>query len=1012
MDPSTWFRSFLATCLLLSSASFISAEPIDFNRDVRPILSDRCFFSHGPDGQNRKAGLRLDVREDALKLTDSGLAAISPGNPEKSEIIARIASSDPDDVMPPPETKISLTTAEKETLTQWIKEGANYDDHWSFRPLAEIVVPKVDSNVRVRTDIDRFVQARLEAQSWELGEDASKERLIRRVTFDLTGLPPTPSEVDAFLADTEPKAYERLVERLFESEHHGERLAAEWMDVARYSDSYGYQVDRDRQVWPWRDWVIQAFNENLPYDDFITWQLAGDLLPNASKDQILATTFNRLHSQKVEGGSVPEEFRIEYVADRTHTFGTAFLGLTLECSRCHDHKYDPISQKEYYQFSSFFANIDEAGLYAYFNNSVPTPTLLLPNEKQEREIAANAAAISVAEATLFAAEPTSVEALSGQIGHFTFDERVDGKLPNQYKPDKPATSSNANKLISGKRGQAISLTGDDAVNLKLGNFSRNQPFSLAWWMKASELAERAVIVHRSRAWTDAASRGYEVLLENGHLRWSLIHFWPGNAISVRSTTLIAPDTWVHVSVTSDGSSRADGLKIYVDGKISTVEVVRDELTKNITGGGGDEIALGERFRDRGFRGGTIDDFRVFERAITRDEVAYLSGQAEKPSTVKVQGTEAQRNALKELRDQRSKLIDPIQEIMVMKETAQPRQSYLLARGAYDARTDPVSPETPEALPPMDSGLPKNRLGLAQWLTSPNQPLTARVTVNRYWQMLFGKGLVATPEDFGSQASAPTHPKLLDWLAYEFIQSDWDVRDLIRQMVLSQTYRQTSKASPELQAKDPENVWLARAPRYRLAAEMIRDNALAVSGLLVGQLGGRSVKPYEVAASFKPVAHAKDAGLYRRSLYTYWKRTSPAPVMIALDAPKRDVCAVKRANTATPLQAFVYLNDPQAIEAARSLATKLLEKHADNQETLFTEMFRRMTSRQPKSAEIRVLESMFTEQQDYFSSHPKEAKAYLETGEAPLAKDLPLPKLAAITVVANSLMAYDDCIMKR
>ncbi len=990
----------------------MQAEPIDFNRDVRPILSDRCFHCHGPDGGKRKAGLRLDIREDAQKLTDSGLAAIAPEHPDKSEVIVRILSTDPDELMPPPDRNHGLTPAEKETLQLWIREGAVYDEHWSFSRLEEIPVPSVNEDSPVRTDIDRFVQARLEEQSWTLGEDASKERLIRRVTFDITGLPPTTSEIDIFLANTEVDAYERLVERLLKSKHHGERLAAEWMDVARYSDSFGYQVDRDRQVWPWRDWVIRAFNENLPYDDFITWQLAGDLLPNATKDQILATTFNRLHSQKVEGGSVPEEFRIEYVADRTHTFGTAFLGLTLECSRCHDHKYDPLTQKEYYQFSSFFANIDEAGLYAYFNNSIPTPTLLLPSEEQDRDIKASAAAISLAESEVFAAEPTPIETLSGQIGHFTFDERVDGKLPNEAKPETPAESSKANKLASGKHGQAIRLTGDDAVNLKLGNFSRNQPFTLAWWMQASELSERAVVAHRSRAWTDAASRGYEVLLENGHLRWSLIHFWPGNAISIRAVDPLPLDSWVHVSVTSDGSSRADGLQIFIDGKESAVEMIRDQLTKNITGGGGDEIALGQRFRDRGFRGGMIDDFRVFERAITRNEVAYLSGQAEKPGTATAPGSEAQRIALKELLDQRSKLVDPIQEIMVMKETAQPRQSYLLARGAYDARAETVESDTPKALPPMDPSMPKNRLGLAQWLTDPNQPLTARVTVNRYWQMFFGKGLVATPEDFGSQASSPTHPKLLDWLAHEFVQNDWDLRRLIRQMVLSQTYRQSSKASPELQSKDPENVWLARAPRYRLAAEMIRDNALSVSGLLVNQLGGPSVKPYEVAASFKPVAHAKDAGLYRRSLYTYWKRTSPAPVMIALDAPKRDVCTVKRANTATPLQAFVYLNDPQAIEAARSMASDLLSKHDDDRKRLFAEMFRRMTSRKPKPAEVNVLEAMFKEQLTYFTDHPDEAKAYLETGEAPLAKDAPLPKLAAVTVVANSLMAYDDCVMKR
>ena len=867
---------------------------------------------------------------------------------------------------------------------------------------------------RLRNEIDRFVRARLEEKGWQLREEASKARHIRRVTFDLTGLPPTPEEIDAFLSDNSPQAYERLVDRLLSSKRYGERMAVEWLDVARYSDSYGYQVDRDRYVWPWRDWVVGAFNDNLPYDQFITWQLAGDLLPDPTRDQLLATTFNRLHSQKVEGGSVPEEFRVEYVADRTHTFGTAFLGLTLECSRCHDHKFDPISQREYYQFFAFFANIDEAGLYSYFTNSIPTPALLLPDEVQAGGLKEIEDAIALAERRLAAEGEHLVPALSGEIGHFTFDRRVDGKFPNEANAKVPAESSRANALVKGRQGQALRLTGDDAVNLKLGNFTRNQPFSVTWWMQTPDVKERAVIWHRSRAWTDAASRGFEVLLDKGRLRWSLIHFWPGNAISVRSIDVLPVSAWVHAAVTYDGSSRADGLRIFLDGREATVEIFRDHLRKNITGGGGDHIAIGQRFRDRGFTGGLVDEMRVFQRCLTREEIAMLSGHHTGELTeVTLAGTAEARARLKSLREERSALVDPIQEIMIMRETAQRRESHLLARGAYDARKDRVDPQTPAILPPMQQDFPRNRLGLARWLTDRQQPLTARVTVNRYWQLFFGKGLVATPEDFGSQGSPPTHPALLDWLACDFVHRGWDLKALVKGMVTSQTYRQRSTASPELLAGDPQNVWLARARRYRLPAEMIRDNMLAASGLLVDHLGGPPAKPYEVSASFKPMPHATDHGLYRRSLYTYWKRTSPAPVMIALDAPKRDVCMVKRAITATPLQAFVYLNDPQAIEAARTLAARVLDKRGGAPEdALLTEVFRRMTSRVPGPRELGVLTSMLEEQRAHFAGRRDEAKAYLGTGASPVAPGHDVATLAALTVVANSLMAYDDCVMKR
>ncbi len=1004
--------------VLLSSLFLLplSLSAIDFNQHIRPILSDRCFHCHGPDSNDRKAGLRLDVREAAMNETESGLKAIEPGNAAKSEIIRRILSEDPDEVMPPPKSKLSLTKAERDTLVAWVDAGAEYAGHWAFESISKPVVPKVKHQEVIENPIDAFIQARLEKEDWSLASEAGRERLIRRVTFDITGLPPTPEEVNRFLADTSPNAFEDLVRALLKREAYGERMAAEWMDVARYSDSYGYQVDRDRYVWPWRDWVIEAFNDNLPYDQFVTWQLAGDLLPNPTREQRLATTFNRLHSQKVEGGSVPEEFRIEYVADRAHTFGTAFLGLTLECSRCHDHKYDPLSQKEYYQLSSFFANIDEAGLYSYFTPAIPTPNMLLTTEEQEVKLAELEAKISIAETKLESSTAPKKQLPVGQIAHFTFDEREDGKFVNAKDAEKPASASGANVSVPGRYGNAVQLTGDDAVNLKQGNFTRNDPFSIALWLKAPAFKERMVVLHRSRAWTDAASRGYEMLLMNGRVRWSLIHFWPGNAISVETTEPIHKDAWTHVGLTYDGSSRADGVAVYVNGEPVKVEIVRDNLYKNITGGGGDHIALGQRFRDIGFTKGLIDELRVFNRELQPEEMALICRLDEVSLSTPILTEQQDHQTLIEnllaLRKARSELADGIQEIMVMDELPTPRQSYLLARGAYDARSEPVASDTPATLPPMKADHPRNRLGLAQWLTDADHPLLARVTVNRYWQMFFGKGLVGTPEDFGSQGALPTHPELLDWLAADFMEHGWNVKRLVKTMVLSRAYRQQSIASPDQETKDPGNELLARAPRYRLPAEMIRDNALAVGDLLVKKVGGAPTKPYEVAVSFKPVEHEKGEGLYRRSLYTYWKRTSPAPVMIALDAPKRDVCMVKRERTSTPIQAFVFLNDPQFVEAARELAANLIKHYGEDYQKLLPDLFLRLTSRHPQKKEMNVLTSLLDDQLAHFRLHPDEAVMYLKNGNREPSEDVDSIQHAAIASVANALMSYDECVMKR
>ena len=1018
----------IVVCLVMSR-SLVAAEPatIDFDLHVKPILSDRCFKCHGPDEGSREANVRLDLKSTAFAAlaSDESIHVIKAGDPKQSALYRRIASDDPDLVMPPADSKLELKPAEVETIRRWIEQGATWKNHWSFEPVRQIEVPQVRDSAEVK-NIDRFILRKIENANRQWNPTAEKHTLIRRVTFDLTGLPPTLKEVDDFLADESNDAYARVVDRLLASQQYGEHMTATWLDTARYSDTYGYQVDRDRHVWPWRDWVIHAFNDNKSYDQFITEQIAGDLLPDATDDQILATAFNRLHPQKVEGGSVPEEFRTEYVADRSQTFATAFLGLTMECCRCHDHKYDPLSQREYYQMFAFFNTIDEAGLYSYFTPSVPTPTLRVSDANQKQQLAMLQAAVVTAEKELSAVTATETDArkrlaeLIPKNGELIPDQVAHLDFEKQRGP---------NRAVEGKVGKAIELTGDDGIDVGVGNFKRYEPFSVAFWMKTPDTKERAVIFHRSRAWTDAGSRGYQLLLEDGRLSASLIHFWPGNAIRVRTIKPVAKNKWLHVAMTYDGSSTAAGLKIFVNGEFAEQETVRDNLYKHITGGGGDKITIGQRFRDLGFKNGQVDEFKVYKRELVPIEVADLhSGQslkaaafeksrspqrittwflstASKPYKAALEKLTAARKAVAEHQDK-------LTEIMVMQEMVRPRTTRILNRGAYDAPGDEVVAATPSVLSPFPKDTPNNRLGLAKWLTDPAHPLTARVAVNRFWQQCFGEGLVRTPEDFGTQGARPTHPELLDWLANDFVQNKWNVKRLLKQIVMSHTYQQSSAVNSEMLAIDPENNLLARAPRFRLSAEMLRDNALSVSGLLKTNIGGPPAKPYDLEVSFKPVKRATGDGLYRRSVYTYWKRTGPAPVMMSLDASKRDVCRVKRERTSSPLQAFVLLNGPQFVEASRALSAKLLQTHGEKTDAALNEMFRTLTSRKPTSEEISVLYKLFDQQAKRFKSSPKQADEYLKTGDTKTDDDVSKIRLAALTVVANTLMNFDESVMKR
>ncbi len=1039
----------LAALAPIAQGAGPAPEPkVDFHFQVRPILSDKCFKCHGPDTSNRKAGLRLDIKEGAFGESESGEIPVVPGKPGQSELLRRITSDDESEQMPPRSVDQALSPAEIAILRRWIEQGADWQPHWSFLPPVARPVPAVKDDSWPRGPIDRFVLARLESEGLKPSPEADRERLIRRVTFDLTGLPPTLAEVDAFLADRAPGAYERLVDRLLASPRLGERMAVDWLDLARYADTYGYQADRYRATWPWRDWVVRAFNQDLPYDKFVTWQIAGDLQPNATREQILATAFNRHHRQTNEGGSIEEEFRAEYVSDRTNTFATAFLGLTFECARCHNHKYDAISQKEFYQISAFFSNIDEFGLYSHFTDATPTPTLSLTTPDRDRALTEAGARVRAAEDRLvrlvdsaetrarFETWWTSPKrprdpVMTGLIGDFPLDAIERGKVINRADPKKSGSTSENPRMDEGRVGSGLRFNGENNVTLPLGNFDRDQPFSLALWVQTPDFKDRAVILHRSMAWTDAGSRGYQLLIEDGKLSFGLIHFWPGNAIGIRARQPLPIGKWVHVAIAYDGSSRADGLTLYVNGKPADREVVRDQLTRNITGGGNDHITVGQRFRDRGFKGGRVDEIRVFDRTITPIEAAQLfDGQAlvealrsgHRPGSYAYYlanfDTEY-RKALGELsavRKAKSALIDPVAEIMVMREMPVRRPTFVLKRGAYDAPGEQVEPGTPAALSAFDPSWPRNRRGLALWLTDPKHPLMARVAVNRWWQALFGRGIVATPEDFGSQGQLPTHPELLDWLARSFIDRGWDVKELVRSIVTSSVYRQSSEAAPELLARDPENTMLARGPRFRLPAEMLRDGALAMGGLLVETPGGPPVKPYQPAGLWEEksgTVYQRDTGpgSHRRSLYTFWKRTSPPPAMLTFDATTREVCAVKRQTTATPLQALVLLNDPQYVEAARGLAERAFHEGGSTIDDRAAFLFRLTTGRRPSPREVATLGGLYRDQLDEFRSGRSDAAKLLAVGDAPRDPAIGVPEYAAMTVLSQALLNYEETVTR-
>ncbi len=1017
--------------MLALCATPLHAAEISYNRDIRPILSDNCFACHGPDKHARKADRRLDIAEGATALID-GVRAITPGDLAKSDAVERIQSRDPDEQMPPPKSDKKLTRAQIALLKEWIAQGAKYEPHWSFiaprRPLLpEPGVP----GARVRNAIDAFILKRLEKDGLKPSPEAGKTTLIRRVTYDLTGVPPAPAEIDAFLADETPGAYATVVERLLASPRFGEKMAVHWLDLSRYADTHGYHLDSGREMWRWREWVIEAFNKNLPFDQFILWQLAGDLLPDATLEQKLATGFCRNNMINFEGGAIAEEYLANYVFDRVNTFGTAFLGLTVACAQCHDHKFDPFTQKEYYQLYSYFNAVPENGLDGSKGNAVPVMDVPSPSQEAkmaslrpliadaEKQVAALTARADAAQAewettaltplprdwTVLA--PTAARSTSGTTLTVQPDHSVLASGTNQGMDHYEITVRTNLAGLTGVRVEALTdpslpltgpgragngnfvLTGIDVEAQSVADPEKTQKVRLtgagADYEQAKFEVEKVIDALAHTGWSVDGDKKHEARtawfaaeeafgFPGGtelHIRLDFASPYPGHGIGR-----------ARLAVTADPAANAIG-KV----PLAVAEV----------------LAIPAEKRDAKQREAVQKHFRESISPIPKQPVAQLE---------KLRGTLAvvQRE---------------VPNVMVMQQMAKPRETHILMRGQYNQPGEKVAPGTPASLPPLPAGAPPNRLALARWLIEPQHPLTARVAVNRFWKEIMGTGIVKTAGDFGAQGEWPSHPELLDWLATEFTSRGWDVKHIARLIVSSGAYRQSARVTPELLERDPENRLYARGPRFRLSAEEIRDTAISLSGLLNPRIGGASVSPYQPAGIWEELSSRKDSvkwtaqrytpshgpDLYRRSMYTFWKRTCPPPQMQTFDAPDRETCIVSRERTNTPLQALVLLNDPTYVEASRLLAERMMMQGGATPAERIRFAFRLATARLPDDRETALLAALFEKQKARYNADPAAAKALLAVGEARRKAGLDSAELAAWTNVVSTILNLDETVTK-
>jgi hypothetical protein len=1007
---------------------------VDFDREIRPILSDNCFACHGPDATKRLSNLRLDT-------SDGGAFAngvIVPGKSADSRLYNRISSSDKAKHMPPAYSGRTLTAQQIELIKRWIDEGAKWQRHWAFDAPQRPEPPAAKEQGWARNPIDQFILAKLDREGVKHSPEAEKGILLRRVTYDLTGLPPTIAELNSFLADKSPDAYEKRVDALLASPRYGERMAVQWLDLARYADTHGYHIDSHREMWHWRDWVVNAFNKNMPFDEFTVDQLAGDLLPNATTEQKMASGFNRNHMINFEGGALPEEYQVEYVVDRVEATSTTWMGLTMGCARCHDHKYDPIPQRDFYRFFAFFNNVSEKGLDGREGNAEPYLPLPSPDQKARQDelkaaIAAHEKALpedSIAkdQAAWEASQLAALQphAHDGLLAHYEFD----GNLTDSSGHYRYGRVTHGDLTYSnGAVGRGADFDGQTkAVFGHIPSFDPAQPFAVSLWLSVNQKLKDPVLRQGGAiaVWLD----GFE-LTSVPQQRVPRLYVSLGDKAIRTVEHLPWPDHMNHIAINYDGN-----LTVLINGKPVKTEPAQPVATPSDPEG---PLEI-DRFQ------GKLDDLRIYSRQLSLDDIDYL--QTQEPLRARLQILPAKRSKdqqswvrnyylahaapapqqtawaeLKSLREAQDKLTSQIPTTMVMAElTDKPRDTFILARGDYRNQTEKVTPGVPSVLPPLPKDVPVNRLALAKWLVDPANPLTARVAVNRYWQMYFGTGIVKTAENFGSQGDPPSDQQLLDWLATEFMRTGWNVKGMQRLIVTSAAYRQSSRVTPELLEKDPENRLLARGPRFRLPSEMIRDGDLYLSGLLKENVGGPPVNPYQPKGVWEEIAygdgftsqtyvqgHGDD--VHRRSLYTFWKRTAPPPEMMTFDAPDREKCSARRTLTNTPLQALVLLNDPTYVEAARSLAQRMLLEGGKSVNSRIEYGFRLATAREAQAKESAVLRATLTAELANYKHNAPRAEALLKNGEAPVDPKLDATQLAAWTVVASMILNLDETMTK-
>ncbi len=1006
-------------CVLALPWALTAAPKVDFNKEVRSILSDRCFSCHGPDEANRKVGLRLDTEEGAKKARGKHIPVI-PGDPANSEIIKRIAAEKPGLRMPPVASgRKALTEKEIATIKQWIAQGADWQSHWAFVPPQSPAIPKPKAAALAKNPIDKFILARLEREGLTLSPVADRARLLRRVTLDITGLPPTPAEVKSFELDRTPNAYEKVVDRLLASPRYGEQMATAWLDAARYADTHGYQVDPEKQMWAWRDWVINAFNRNMPFDQFTIEQLAGDLLPNATLDQKIATGFHRNHRINTEAGSIAEEFHAENMVDRVGTTGSVWLGLTIGCARCHDHKYDPITARDFYSLSAFFNNVNEVGTGGARNTQGNAPPILrLPAPEIEKQLAE-------AEAKLKAANAEQAEV----------EKKIAAGQPAwekdalTYKPNWQTLS--LAELASTTPGVMLTTQADGSILVSGKNPAKT------FYTATAQTTLRNITAFRFEMIPDAS------LPAGGSGRGE-----GGKGVLTEFEAQEAGKKLSLARISADFSSAESLLSVVLQPMLQLKRGwdLKPEFNKphyaviepaQMLGANGDSkftFRIGNEYG----AGATIGRFRIsvtdseFPEPLPENIVKALKIAADDRTDTQKRDLrrffithpmERRRAAEKVAKlDAARRAVDAkIPTTMVMTEMSTPRDSFILLRGSYDKPGDKVTAAVPAFLGALPDGTPNNRLGLARWLVSPTNPLTARVAVNRYWAACFGTGLVKTSEDFGSQGDPPSHRELLDWLATEFVKSGWDVKAMQKLIVMSATYQQSSKATPLLIKKDPENRLLSRGPRFRLPAEAIRDQALAASGLLTEKIGGPSVKPYQPPGLWEQLSviddkvlytRATGADLYRRSLYTYWKRTVPPPALTTFDAPTREFCVVNRSRSTTPLQALALLNDETYIEASRKLAERMVKEGGTLPTQRLGYGFRLAAARAPSPAELFVLQAGLERRLTQYRANKKAAEELLAAGESKRDPKLDAAELAAYTTAASVILNLDEVVTKQ